>query len=94
MNSSPVSSRAAGARASRAPRPHSSIEDELAVITEELAAARELFSTCDPDSPPWAVEAEIRRLELRRQVLVSTVSPVPSPTGDTSARQTRLHSAA
>ena len=65
------------ATTARAPRTQlgsrGSIEDELAVIAEELAAARELFTTCDPDSPPWSAEAELRRLELRWNVLTADV---------------------
>ena len=72
------------ARAPRtASRPRSSIEDELAVVAEELAAARTLYVTFDPDSPPWSVEAEMRRLELRWRVLAASVPPVTSPTGGT-----------
>ena len=67
-------------------RPPSSIEDELAVVAEELAAARELYATYDPDCPPWSAEAEIRRLELRWNVLAANVSPPSSPGGDTSPR--------
>jgi hypothetical protein len=80
----------ATARAPRsASRARGSIEDELAVISEELAAARELYATCDPDCPPWSVEAEMRRLELRWHVLAANVSPPPSPGGDTSPRLTK-----
>jgi hypothetical protein len=68
------------------PRSRSSIEDELAVVADELAAARELFATCDPDCPPWSIEAEIRRLELRWHVLAANASPPPSPGGDASTR--------
>jgi hypothetical protein len=74
--------------ADRAPqsaaRPQSSIEDELAVVAEELAAARALLTTFDPDSPPWAVEAELRRLELRWHVLAAHEPPPPSPGGGAS----------
>jgi hypothetical protein len=72
MNPSP---NARHAITDRAPRQQlgsrGSIEDELAVIAEELAAARELFAICDPDSPPWSAEAELRRLELRWNVLTA-----------------------
>jgi hypothetical protein len=46
-------------------------EDELSLVAQELAAARELFRTFDPDSPPWSIEPEMRRLELRWQELSS-----------------------
>ena len=65
------------------------------MVAEELAAARELYATFDPDCPPWSVEAEIRRLELRWLVLAANVSPPPSPGGDTSTRLAKsLRSAA
>jgi hypothetical protein len=46
-------------------------EDERSRVAQELAAARELFRTFDPDSPPWSIEPEMRRLELRWQKLSS-----------------------
>ena len=82
----------------RAPRPdlqaRSSSEDELAVLAEELAAARDLYATCDPDSPPWSVEAEMRRLELRWHVLAAHEPPPPSPGGGKSRSTEHLGSAA
>jgi len=32
-------------------------------LVEELAAARRLYATYDPDCPPWSIEPELRRLE-------------------------------
>jgi hypothetical protein len=46
-------------------------KDELSLVAEELAAARELFGTFDPDSPPWSVEPEMHRLELRLAALTN-----------------------
>lgn len=77
----------------RAPQPasrlYSSIEDELALIAEELAAARALQAAFDPDSPPWSVEPELRRLELRWHVLAAHEPPPPSPGGGTSRSMER-----
>ena len=74
--------------ADRAPQPdlqpRSSSEDELALVAEELAAARDLYSTCDPDSPPWSVESVLRSLELRWHVLAANEPPPPSPGGGAS----------
>ena len=84
--------------ADRAPRPalrpRSSIEDELAVVAEELAAARDLYATFDPDSPPWSAEAEMRRLELRWHVLAANEPPPTSPGGGASRSMERFRSAA
>jgi hypothetical protein len=44
-------------------------DDERSRVAAELAAARDLFRTFDPDSPPWSIEPEMRRLERRWQVL-------------------------
>jgi hypothetical protein len=71
------------------PRPRGSIEDELAVIAEELAAARDLYSTFDPDSPPWSAEGELRRLELRWRLLAASVPPPTSPGGGTFSHHGR-----
>ena len=80
MNPSPSDRHATTERAPRQQLgSRRSIEDELAVIAEELAAARELFTTCDPDSPPWSAEAELRRLELRWNVLTAGVARPSSP---------------
>jgi hypothetical protein len=84
--------------AERAPqpafRPRSSNEDELAVVAEELAAARDLYATFDPDSPPWSVEAEMRTLELRWHVLAANEPPPSSPGGGASRPTESRHSVA
>ncbi len=64
-----------------------SIEDELAAIAEELVAARDLSATYDPDSPPWAAEADLRRLELRLALLITDEPHRPPPGGATSDRE-------
>ena len=84
---------AAGLAPQPALRPRSSNEDELAVVAEELAAARDLYATFDPDSPPWSVEAELRTLELRWHVLAATEPPPTSPGGG-STRATERHRSA
>jgi hypothetical protein len=45
-----------------------STDPSPAPVTEtraDLAAARQLYMTFDPDSPPWAIEGELERLERR-----------------------------
>jgi len=39
------------------------VTDERAALAAQLAAARQLYMTFDPDSPPWAAEGELERLE-------------------------------
>jgi hypothetical protein len=85
----PVADASAGRSAAPVPRSADASADELASIEEELAAAREMFAISDPDCPPWSVETELRRLELRWRVLVATVPPPPSPGGGTSSRHPR-----
>jgi len=63
------------------------------VVAEELAAARDLYATFDPDSPPWSVEAELRKLELRWHVLAANEPPPTSPGGG-SLRSTERHRSA
>jgi hypothetical protein len=71
-------------------RSGSSIEDELAEIAEELAAARDLHATYDPDSPPWSAEADLRRLELRLALLITDEPHRRPPRGGaTSHREGR-----
>ena len=71
-------------------RSGSSIEDELAAIAEELAAARDLNATYDPDSPPWSAEADLRRLELRLALLITDEPHRRPPRGGaTSNREGR-----
>jgi hypothetical protein len=84
---------AAGLASQPALRPRSSNEDELAVVAEELAAARDLYATFDPDSPPWSVEAELRTLELRWHVLAAT-EPLPTSPGSGPSRATERHRSA
>jgi hypothetical protein len=50
---------------SREPGVMKLLGDERAALADDLAAARELYRTFDPDSPPWSVEPEMRRLESR-----------------------------
>jgi len=78
------------------PRSGSSIEDELTAIAEELAAARDLNATYDPDSPPWAAEADLRRLELRLALLITDEPHRRPPHGGASSNREgrRLLSAA
>jgi hypothetical protein len=40
-----------------------SAAEQRVTLAADLAAARELYTTFDPDSPPWAIEKELRRLE-------------------------------
>lgn len=71
-------------------RSGSSIEDELAAIADEIAAARDLNDTHDPDSPPWSAEAELRRLELRLALLITNEPHRRPPRGGaTSKREDR-----
>jgi hypothetical protein len=62
------------------------LEDQRATLAAELAAARELYRTFDPDSPPWSAEPELRRLELRWSVLTADVHRRPPPGGASSTR--------
>jgi hypothetical protein len=39
------------------------VTEERAALAAQLAAARQLYMTFDPDSPPWAIEGELERLE-------------------------------
>ena len=41
------------------------LSETRADLAAQLAAARQLYMTFDPDSPPWAIEGELRRLEER-----------------------------
>jgi len=42
-----------------------SVTESRADLAAQLAAARQLYMTFDPDSPPWAIEGELERLERR-----------------------------
>jgi len=87
MNPSLANSQAVATRAAvEGVRSGSSHEEELAEIRDELAAARELLATCDPDSPAWSAEAEVRRLELRLALLI-TDEPRRPPTGGASSHR-------
>jgi hypothetical protein len=41
------------------------VTETRADLAAQLAAARQLYMTFDPDSPPWAIEGELERLERR-----------------------------
>ncbi len=47
------------------------LERERDALLDDLRAARMLYATYDPDSPPWAAEPEVRRLELRLRGLAA-----------------------
>lgn len=91
MNRSQVAENPAYQRvADEVRRSGGSIEDELAAIAEELAAARDLNATYDPDSPPWSAEADLRRLELRLALLINDEPHRRPPRGGaTSDREGR-----
>ena len=42
-----------------------SVAEEAMALLDDLVAALELRDAGDPDSPPWAADVEIRRLERR-----------------------------
>jgi hypothetical protein len=50
---------------STTPPPQLTVTEDLADLAAQLAAARQLYMTFDPDSPPWAIEGELQRLERR-----------------------------
>jgi len=88
MNPSVIAEHVAHQRAAaEVLRSGSSIEDELAAIAEELAAARDLSATYDPDSPPWSAEGDLRRLELRLALLITDERHRPPPGGATFNRE-------
>ena len=45
--------------------PQLTVTEDPAELAAQLAAARQLYMTFDPDSPPWAIEDELERLERR-----------------------------
>jgi len=45
--------------------PQLTVTEDRADLAAQLAAARQLYMTFDPDSPPWAIEGELERLERR-----------------------------
>jgi len=89
MDPSPREHSAAQRAAGEGLRSGSSIEDERTLVAEELAAARDLYATYDPDSPPWSAEAEVRRLELRLALLDTDDPHGPPSAGGTSNREGR-----
>jgi hypothetical protein len=62
------------------------VTETRAELAAQLAAARQLYMTFDPDSPPWAIEGELERLELELAELaelgtIDTDVPTQVPKG-------------
>ena len=63
--------------------PEPPVVDRAMALLDDLVAALELRDAGDPDSPPWAADVEVRRLERRIMTTVrdgtwpSVVSEVP-----------------
>lgn len=58
-----------------------SVTATRADLAAQLAAARQLYMTFDPDSPPWAIEGELERLERELAGLGTIETDVRPPTG-------------